>query len=372
MDPPVRKAPLHERIRLLGWLRGKFRSAFFRYFAKLVQTDDARMYLQSTLQGCFRAPSPALSADALAAVPPYPNLGLPEHRGRTANRDDVIIITARFRSGSTLLWNLFRNMEGCTSYYEPFNERRWFDPQTRGRRMDPTHRKAEEYWREYEGLQILGQYFREEWNDRHLFMDAQSWDPAMKRYIELLIEHARGRPVLQFNRLDFRLPWIRHYFPRAKILHLFRHPRDQWCSSLVNPAAFPKEGTMADFAQQDSYYLRTWARDLRNQFPFLDEKLIAHPYQMFFLLWKLSFLYGRCFAHHSIAYEDLVTNPDHCLTELFRKFSIDCADRERLKQLIEKPPLARWRSYAEEAWFQAHEAQSETTLTEFFAISDQK
>jgi hypothetical protein len=53
----------------------------------------------------------------------------------------VVIISACFRSGSTLLWNLFRAMEGCTAYYKPFNERRWFDPAARGSHPEPATRR---------------------------------------------------------------------------------------------------------------------------------------------------------------------------------------------------------------------------------------
>src|SRR5262249_53451836 len=116
-----------------------------------------------------------------------------------------ILVTGRFRSGSTLLWNLFRNMNGFTSYYEPHNERRWFDPKTRGDRIDPTHKKVSNYWTEYEGLDELANYYREEWVQRNLFMDEHSWDPAMWHYTRILVERAKGRAVLQCNRVDFRL-----------------------------------------------------------------------------------------------------------------------------------------------------------------------
>ena len=47
----------------------------------------------------------------------------------------------------------------------------------------------------------------------------------MKQYVQLLIEKASARPVLQFNRVDFRLPWFRHHFPHATIVHFYRHPK---------------------------------------------------------------------------------------------------------------------------------------------------
>jgi hypothetical protein len=358
--------PFHERIRIVGWFRERLRRTFFHFFAKLMQTEDARRTLTSSLEGSFCGRNVVLQFEALSATPPYTGLGKARSDGGTSQRDDVIFITARFRSGSTLVWNLFRNLRGFTSYYEPFNERRWFNPHKRGSRIDPTHRRAEEYWREYEGLGDLDQYYQESWIDHHLYMDARSWNPGMKRYIELLIEHAPGRPVLQFNRIDFRLLWFRHHFSRAKIIHLFRHPREQWCSSLVNAAAFPREKTMKDFAAHDHFYLRAWARDLRYQFPFLDEACISHPYQMFYLIWKLSFAFGRSFAHHSLAYEHLVSDPEACLLELFSKLGVNPENLVDLKALIEKPPVEKWRAYADEAWFQAQEASCEEILERFF------
>lgn len=107
------------------------------------------------------------------------------------------MITARFRSGSTPLWNLFRHVEGCTAYYEPLNERRWFEAGHRGKRVDPAHRGVEDYWREYDGLADLATVYRESWVRRHLYMDASFWDPHLQAYVGRLIEHAHGRPLLQ-------------------------------------------------------------------------------------------------------------------------------------------------------------------------------
>ena len=86
-------------------------------------------------------------------------------------------------------------------------------------------------------------------------MDEDFWDPDLKRYVEILIERAPGRPVLQFNRIDFRLPWFRRHFPDAKIVHLYRHPRDQWCSALMDVKCFPRHGRVEDFAAHDKFYL---------------------------------------------------------------------------------------------------------------------
>jgi hypothetical protein len=359
------KRPLHERVRLLGAVRHRLRSSFFRLLRQVASTDDAKTIQVSSLQNLLQR-RPELSAASFALdEQPYADLGTAPRGAQASERDDVIIISARFRSGSTLLWNLFRATEGCTAYYEPFNERRWFDPKARGSQTDPTHRGVDDYWREYEGLEELGRYYRESWIRQNLLMGPDSWDPDMKRYVEVLIERAPGRPVLQFNRIDFRLPWFRHHFPRARVLHLYRHPRDQWISSLVDPAKFPKDGAMADFAGHDHYYLRMWASDLKYHFPFLDELRIEHPYQMFYFIWKLSYLFGRRYADASLAYEDLLRDPRTCLAALYEQLGLRGLEVGPLARLVEKPRSGRWREYASESWFHHHESGCEAVLKDF-------
>jgi hypothetical protein len=356
------KRPLHEKVRVLGWLRGKLRGALFGSLRKIASTDDAR-HIQTTSLSNLLPRRPHLRWEqGEDHSTPYADLGKAPSRP-AVERDDPIFITARFRSGSTLLWNLFRNVPGCTSYYEPLNERRWFDPSARGSHTDPTHRGVEDYWREYEGLTELNRFFRLDWNERNLFMDADSWDPALKGYVEMLIDRAPGRPVLQFNRIDFRLPWFRAQFPRAKILHLYRHPRDQWCSSLVNPTDVPRDVTLANFPPYDHYYLTNWVRDLKYHFPFLDDSS-AHPYRAFYFIWKLSYLFGKRYADYSLAFEDLCGDPDAHLPELLRAADA-AADVEGLKKLIDRPKGGRWKAYADAEWFEAHESACEAVLSDY-------
>jgi hypothetical protein len=360
-------SPLHERLPPLGSVRRIMRKALFSFLEKVAHTDEARQIAADALVGL----SPSESWDAVTGLrnsaPPYPELHHRLRNGGSAKRDDAIIITARFRSGSTLLWNLFRNVDGVTVYYEPFNERRWFDPATRGNRVDASHHGIAEYWREYDGLEKLGRYYREEWTYRNLFMGANFWNPQMKAYIEILIEKAPGRPVLQFNRIDFRLPWIRQNFPLAKIVHLYRNPRDQWCSSLLELKYVSQNAGMDEFRDYDKFYLMTWARDLKYHFPFLDERTISHPYQLFYYIWKLSYLFGVKYADSSIPYELLVKKPETQLGQLFRALNIQDYDLDKLNNLVVNIDTGKWREYADDAWFKKHESGCEDVLTEFLS-----
>jgi hypothetical protein len=333
-------------------------------------TDSGRDMLVAALGGVFAGRARGL--EGLDARPlPYPDLGAaPPAPG--ADGAGAIFITGRFRSGSTLLWNLFRHLNGFTAYYEPHNERRWFDPATRGSHTDPSHRHVSDYWKEYEGLEELGRYYREEWTYRNLFMDASAWDADLLAYTRLLLARAIGRPVLQCNRIDFRLPWFRRHFPAARVVHLYRHPRDQWCSSLMG-SPFPPTGTMAEFRGHDRFYLLSWARDLAHHFPFLDEGAVEHPYQSFYYIWKLSYLFGRKYAHHSLSMEAIVERPEATLLELFQAVAVDPAgqDMQQLQSLIVRQELGKWRKYAGDEWFRRHEAVCEAVLADFLRPQEQ-
>jgi len=356
----------HQRFGPARLARARVRTAFFNLLRAIARTDDARG-IASTAFDHLNARRFELPAAALRHDIPYLDLGR-AGEGDAAARRRPVFITARFRSGSTLLWNLFRHLDGCTAYYEPLNERRWFDPAHRGDRIDRTHRNVDDYWREYDGLEELDRHYQEDWIRRRLYMDEASWDPDLAAYVRTLVERAPGRPVLQFNRIDFRLAWFRHIFPAATIVHLYRHPRDQWCSSLGNGSKCPPTARMAEFAANDGFYLLTWANDLKHRFPFLDPSTIGHPYRLFYLIWKLSFWFGVSYAHHSLSFESLVASPATELRRLFRAIGADGTDVDPLCALVEPTP-SRWPKYASDDWFRGHESACEDILHDFFGPS---
>lgn len=350
-------------------LRGKARDALYWAIARINATDYARDLLAGhlwDLQARCAVPE-VLRRGPTPSQWPYDDVAATADPAGPRLRADTVIITGRFRSGSTLLWNLFRTAPGTTAYYEPFNERRWFDASHRGSRVDPTHRGVDDYWREYEGLDELARYYDESWIRRHLYMPAEAVHPRMLAYVETMIARAPGRPVLQFNRIDFRLPWFRAWFPHAPIVHVYRHPRDQWCSTLAG-ASFGPGGRLADFQPVDVFYLRLWAEDLKHYFPFLTLDPDAHPYELFFEIWRLSHLFGQTYADISIAFESLLEDPGGVITRLFETCRMPLGDPDRLTALVQPVGTGAWRKYADDAWFSAIERRVNRRLDDYLSV----
>lgn len=279
-----------------------------------------------------------------------------------SQRDDIVFVTGRFRSGSTLLWNIFRSSEYFTSYYEPFNERKWFDRNARGAKVDATHLGVDDYSREYNNLEFLERYYDETWIRYHLHMDENSYDYKMKRYIELLVDHAPKRPVLQFNRIDFRLGWLKKNFNNSKLIHIYRHPRDQWCSFLVDLNSYPSDGSQ-EF--NDHFYLNMWCRDLQKQFPFLSKSVAAHPYQRFYLLWRLSYIFGKKYADLSLSLEGLSAKPEENIRAIFDLLGSESGVNDKLVSIVKPVGTGKWKKYAGDEWFAKHEVFCEGLLKEY-------
>jgi hypothetical protein len=344
------------------------RAAFFRFIRHVVGLEDSRDILSQELDRQNLLSCPQELSKCNDVETPYADLRRNSQSSRQRYYTGTVFITGRFRSGSTLLWNLFRNVPLVTSYYEPFNERRWFDQQLRGGRVDPTHLAVSDYWSEYNGLEELGAYFEEAWKFERLYMPEHAWNPAMERYIQILIDRAVGRAVLQFNEVDMRLPWLRAKFPGMKMLHIYRHPRDQWCSTLQGAASKPI-GPIRDFEPLDGFYLLRWGRDLHHYFPFLTLSSKAHPYELFYQIWKLSYLFGRFHADYSIAFEDIATNPRESIKKLLSAVDVQDYDLDALASIVQPVPLGKWRQSPDAERFSSIEAKVDADFASYAANS---
>lgn len=279
-----------------------------------------------------------------------------------------VFVTARFRSGSTFLWQLFRKIDGVTCYYEPLNEAEWMKTSEDTARVDATHIGVDDYRAEYAGLEDLTDYFEPEWAFQQLYMDETHHNPKLEYYISQLIERTPGRTVLQFNRVDFRLPWLRAHFPQALILHLYRDPREQWMSILAKGVDIRPDHRIrpGQIDSLDGFYTLEWARDLRRVFPFL-EPAGKHLYEVHYLLWRLSYSLGRAYANVSVCYEDLITDFERVASDMFQAVGIRDVDIAALAGLNHGAQKTRWPDYASDTWFSEMEARCDDMLDAFFS-----
>lgn len=336
---------------------------FYRLVRYLLNTGYVREQLRSSARDLFCQERPLFGAPLRFPAPFGNEAGAPAAAGPRP-----IFVTARFRSGSTFLWLIFRNIPGVTAYYEPLNPARWFSLSA-DHKIDPSHKRVTDYRAEYEGMADLAQWFRDDWASRYLHMDRTHYDPDLYRYIHELIRRAPGRAVLQFNRVDFRLDWLRANFPEAQILHVYRNPREQWMSAQrAEKQMLPLDFRISldEGLPELPFYTLAWAMDLRNIFPFLEPDQAVHPYALHYYLWRLSHAYGQQYADQSIAYETLVGDFRGTFGQVAKVFGLEGVDLEALSGLSEAADGMTWTGYAPAEWFDAIEQACERVLAAHF------
>jgi hypothetical protein len=151
----------------------------------------------------------------------------------------AVFLHSGWRTGSTYIWNQFRRQPGTLAYYEPLHERldRPGEDLTRVHwDAETSHHPALDapYFSEYRPLIEDGRIglFQPEFSYRRFFLSAEDQEPALRRYLQMLIEHAGERnrkAVLGFSRSLGRVGWLKQNFD-AVHLRISRNPRRQWAS----------------------------------------------------------------------------------------------------------------------------------------------
>ena len=155
-------------------------------------------------------------------------------------KEKQVFIHSLFRTGSTYLWNKFRQNDNYCCYYEPFHPCLQDVTPENIENILTTDFKAVHHPK-------LAAYYLHEYrtmlNPAHrgipYFRKSFSFDefchttvnPDALRYVSHLIENCGDRiPVFQFNRTAGRTRWFAESFPDSLNVYLFRKPGDQWQS----------------------------------------------------------------------------------------------------------------------------------------------
>lgn len=278
--------------------------------------------------------------------------------------NNPIFVTGRFRSGTTLLWNFFHRCAGTVAWYEPLND--CLLPGIRHTRPMESHRRVDDYWESYAGIEeeLTRLHRRSFAFDRLLLEEDARWD-ELEEYVGFLLRTAGGRrAVLQFNRIDFRLPWIRRHFPGARILHIFRDPRQSWASMRSHLPPAERD----DPFHPDSYDLFQWAAALAPHFPFLFERE-ATGYSVHYYLWQLSRMQGEASADLSLSFDDdVLVDPAISFGKLRSAGLVEESDDHAFRGAVERPSPHDLAEFHEPAWFEAIEKRCRTRLEELGLI----
>lgn len=155
-------------------------------------------------------------------------------------KSPVIYIHSLFRTGSTYLWNRFRQDKRYYCYYEPLHQ--FLTKVTAdnirhimtGNYKSVHHPELDKYYLyEYKPLLKEGltgiPFFRKSFSFENFCLSGSI--PGLEQYLDYLIDGAGDRiPVMQFNRSAFRIKWFKDHYPDTLNIYLLREPRDQWQS----------------------------------------------------------------------------------------------------------------------------------------------
>lgn len=195
----------------------------------------------------------------------------------------VIFISGRFRSGTSMLWNIFDSLENYQAWYEPLHPNLISHIQHVKPKKD--HLGIDDYWHSYVGLKQLAHFHSPEFGQNRIFLEKKEKWPELKTYIDYLITESGDKtPVLQFNRMDLRLSWLRNQYPNSKIIHIHREPISLWSSNRKHLSVDQRDNE----SHQDAYDLMQWSCELAPQFPMLIAQEGRSGFFRHYFIWKLS------------------------------------------------------------------------------------
>lgn len=163
----------------------------------------------------------------------------------------------------------------------------------------------------------------------------------------------KDRVMLQFNRVAFKLEWLRNNFPGVPIIHIYREPEKQWNSIVKRVQSYyARDDVGQDSVDFNGMGMANWCNHLQEHFPELRAEYSLNGYERFLKLYGLSLEQHRLYTDLSVRYEDLITNIDEECKNVFDLIGYQ-ADIKHLSQFIVPPskhrPLKSGKSKAVQA-----------------------
>ncbi|MCB1584340.1 MAG: sulfotransferase [Xanthomonadales bacterium] len=252
-----------------------------------------------------------------------------------SNKHRPIFITGRFRAGTSFLWQIFNQMDGFCAWYEPLH------PQLLQaiEHVDPKvdHVGIDDYWGTYRSYPEFEKKYSSEFGTRLLYLEGGQEYPELMEYLNHLIElSSPDIPVLQFNRMDFRLDWLKQQFPEALIVHIERNPLQLYFSQRKHIDEFLRHRPN----YWDAYELAQWSFALSQTFPFLVTKAATeHAFYRFYTIYQLSRLMAKAHADIHINLDTDVFQSDCFAEKLTGALDLSDEQQQVMTRLLNVPDL---------------------------------
>lgn len=258
-----------------------------------------------------------------------------------------------------MLWNIFRALPDYCAFYEPCHDN--LIAHICNTKPKERHVEVTSYWDEYlPVLEELKSLHSHEFGVNRLLLEFDDRYDDLERYIRFLIRNSGGKtPVLQFNRMDFRLPWLKARFPEDKIIHLHRDPRDSWLSMVKH---LPPEEWDNPY-HSDIYDLFIWSVSLAGEFPFIADEKITNSYQRYYYIWRLSKIMGCKYSDCSLDFQkDFQDDPERAIQKITEIDSRFGKHIDEVLSRIGKRPSNTWTDHRTADWFEEKESRCEEVL----------
>lgn len=253
---------------------------------------------------------------------------------------NLVFISGDFSSGTTLLFTLFRNTNGCFCLYEPLHERLlpWlvWPP-----RAYEGHAFVGSYFAEYKGFSAIPALFDPSWGVKDLYLPPEAPADDLFRYLSYLIGGAYGRAsrvVIKENRFTYRLGWLRARFPTARIVHVHRDVADHW-QSIVRRVQddLGRQDVGQDGVDFMGFRVAAWCDDLAPSFPELAADRSSSGFERFSKLCQLSKQLHETHADVSVDLADLKSDFAGTCTRISDAIGFEL-DAARLAPLLATGP----------------------------------
>lgn len=244
----------------------------------------------------------------------------------------IVFISGRFRSGTSMLWNIFNQLPQYCAYYEPLHPNLLSHIKHVKPKQD--HIGIDDYWQSYSQIENLTDYYSSKFGESRIYLEKHDKWNDLEEYIRFLITSAGDKtPVLQFNRMDLRLSWLKNTFPEATIIHINRDVYPLWISSRKHLKDEEKENE----SHPDAYDLMQWSADLSLKFPMLQSEVNRSGYFRHYFIWKLSHLLASSHADLKLSLENHFLNTTIGIDIISKKLNWTAEQINIVKELIKKP-----------------------------------